>query len=411
MAKTNTIQENHTAGPIAIGFDYQFYLFMFLALELKHGQKIGFEVKDDIHIDKSDGTTILFQAKHTIQKNSDGLTHNLTTLDTDLWKTLSNWATFIKEDTTKSGFINKHSFILITNKSENNNEFISVLSQFNIDKDVEVVLTALKKLADKTKDVTIKKYINSVTSLGKRKLNSFLPKLNIETSTDDVIEKIKNRILENVRQEKFIEPIFESLSSNLHLAKYLDIKDRNKFEISFEVFNIRFGKCFNVAFEKGILPKRNLPILLPEDLESQIFIRQLIDIGEVQSGSNDIIKFTTAMLKFLNDFTFWSEEENFFQLTDAEDFKKNSIQIWSVEFRAKYRQIEKHINSGTSLIELEDDIKNLGVDLVDYLRKQDLSIQGYLPLGVEYSNGHYYALSDNLEIGWHFDWENKYKEK
>ena len=238
-----------------------------------------------------------------------------------------------------------------------------------------------------------------------------MSKLNIETNTDGIVEKIRNRILENVRQKRFIEPIFESLSSNLHLAKYLDIKDRNKFEISFDDFNSRFGKCFNVAFEKGILPKRNLPVLLPENLERQTFIKQLIDIGEVQSGSNDIIKFTTAMLKFLNDFTFWSEEENFFQLTDAEDFKKNSIQIWSVEFRAKYRQIEKQINSGTSLIELEDDIKNLGVDLVDYLRKQDLSIQGYLPLGIEYSNGHYYALSDNLEIGWHFDWENKYKEK
>ena len=30
---------------------------MFLSLELLQGQKIGFEVKDDIHIDKHDGTT------------------------------------------------------------------------------------------------------------------------------------------------------------------------------------------------------------------------------------------------------------------------------------------------------------------------------------------------------------------
>lgn len=32
--------EQHTAGPQSIGFDYQFYYFMLLALELKLGQKI-----------------------------------------------------------------------------------------------------------------------------------------------------------------------------------------------------------------------------------------------------------------------------------------------------------------------------------------------------------------------------------
>lgn len=410
MTKTNTIQEEHTAGPIAIGFDYQFYLFMFYAIELKFGQKIGFEVKDDIHIDKSDGTTILFQAKHTIQKNANGSAKNLTTLDTDLWKTLSNWATFIKEDKTKSEFLNKHSFILVTNKSENKNEFLTILSQFKIDNNISVALNALNTLASNTEDKTIKRYIKNVTSLGKRKLNSFLSKLKIETNTDGIIQKIKNRILENVRQEKFVEPIFDSLSSNLHTAKYLDIKDRNKFEISFDDFNTKFGKCYKVAFEKKVLPKRTFPILLPENLESQTFIKQLLDIGEIQSGSNFITDYTTQMLVFLRHFTYWSDDENFILLTDAEEFKKNSIQIWVNAFKEKYRQIERQISSGTSITELEDSIKNLGVDLVDYIRKQDLSIQGFSSLGIEFSNGHYYALSDNLEIGWHFNWENKYKK-
>ena len=93
-----------------------------------------------------------------------------------------------------------------------------------------------------------------------------------------------------------------------------------------------------------------------------------------------------------------------------DDFKKNSIQIWANEFRAKYRQIENKVSSGTLINDLENDIKNLGVELGDYLRKQDLAIPSYPTIGVEFSNGHYYALSDKLEIGWHFDWENKYKK-
>ena len=35
-----TIQDKHTAGDKVVGFDYQFYYFMYLVLDLKHGDKI-----------------------------------------------------------------------------------------------------------------------------------------------------------------------------------------------------------------------------------------------------------------------------------------------------------------------------------------------------------------------------------
>ncbi len=408
MTKANKTQEQHTAGPIAIGFDYQLYLFMNLALELGPGEKIGFEVKDDIHIDKADGTTILYQAKHTVQQDSN---KNLTTLDSDLWKTLSNWVDFIKSNKENSNFLEKHSFILTTNKSENNNSFLIALLLFKKDNKTDKVLNKLKELKTKTTDKTLKKYIQNVISIGQRKLNRFLTKLTIETDSDGIIDKIKKQISKSTKQNKErVDAVFNSLYSNLQSAKYTEIKDRKTFEISYKDFTKRFGRCFIVAFETKPLPKRNVPVLLPDDLENQLFIKQLIDIGQIQSGSKDIIKFTTQMLKFLNDFTYWSEEEHFILLTEAEEFRKNSIEIWINEFRAKYRKIERQINSETPLHELEDNIKDLGADLVDYIRKQDLYIQGFSPIGIEYSNGHYYALSDNLEIGWHFDWENKYKK-
>ena len=45
MAETKTIQEQHTAGLQAIGFDYQFYYFMLLALDLKFGQKLDLKLR------------------------------------------------------------------------------------------------------------------------------------------------------------------------------------------------------------------------------------------------------------------------------------------------------------------------------------------------------------------------------
>ena len=408
MDETKSIQEQHTAGAQAIGFDYQFYYFMLLALELRHGQKVGFEVKDDVHIDKADGTTILFQTKHSVLTSSNGAIQNLTTLDSDLWKTLSNWTNFIKKG--KENYLNKHSFVLATNKNENSNQFINALHQFKIDEDIDNILAKLNDIKTKTKDETLQKYIENLISLDKTKLSSFLSKISIETGVDEIIKRIKNKLLELYRENHIVETIYDSLYSNLQLSKYLEIKSGQKFEITFDDFNKKFGKCFKVSTGVQKLPTRNFHILLPENPEEQIFIKQLLDVGEIQAGSQDVIKYTTLMLKFLRHYTYWSDEENFILFSEAEDFKKDSISRWDNEFKGKYRQIERKISSGTTIESLESEIKDLSIGLVEYIRRLDLSIGDYLPLGVDFTNGHYYLLSNKLEIGWHFDWQNKYKE-
>ena len=190
----------------------------------------------------------------------------------------------------------------------------------------------------------------------------------------------------------------------------MEIKSGQKFEITFVDFNKKFGKCFKVSAGVQKLPTRNFPILLPENPEEQIFIKQLLDVGEIQAGSQDVIKYTTLMLKFLRHYTYWSDEENFILFSEAEDFKRDSISRWDNEFKAKYRQIERKISSGATIESLESEIKDLSIGLVEYIRRLDLSIGDYLPLGVDFTNGHYYLLSNKLEIGWHFDWQNKYKE-
>lgn len=404
MDKLALIQDKHTADDKVVGLDYQFYYFMYLALNLKHGDRIGFEVKDDVHIDMPNGTTILYQAKHTILTKSDGTPENLTTLDNDLWKTISNWIDMIKSN---KSILENHEFCLVTNKSEENNKFIESLAAFKNNLDVDKVINFIKQLKEKTKNREIKSYLNQFLSIGKKKMKQFLLRLTIETGTDDIINKIKGRIYEHCHQKDLVDSIFDSLSSNLNKAKYLDIKERRKFEITFDDFNERFGKCFKVAYENKPLPRRNFSLNLPEDLEAQIFIKQLLDIEDVVFGDHQIIEYTTHMLQAINNLEYWIEN-NFILPTDIEGFHKEAILKWRNEFRAKYRQIERKIKLGHPVVDFEDDIKELGVQLVDLLRKEDLLLIGK-PLGIEFSNGYYYALSNTPEIGWHYDWEQKYK--
>lgn len=399
-----TIQDKHTARDKVVGFDYQFYYFMYLVLDLRHGDKIGFEVKDDIHIDMSNGITILYQAKHTISTKADGKPENLTTLDIDLWKTLSNWVDMIKS---KQSILENYSFCLVTNKSNETNEFIKSLNHFKKDLNTDNVINLLKLLKDKTKNSEIKGYLKNILSLGKKTMKQFLLKLTMETGTDDIINKIKDRIYEHCHQKDVIDSIFDSLSSNLNMAKYLDIKDRKKFEITFDEFNKKFGKCFHVAYKDKPLPKRCFSIVFPENLEEQTFIKQLLDIEDITSGDPQIVDYTTYMLQAMNHFEYWIEQ-NFILPTEIDEFHKEAILKWKNEFRSKYRYVEQKIKSGCSIIDLETDIKEVGVQLIDFLRKENLILAENV-LSTELSNGYYYLLSNTPEIGWHYGWKHKYK--
>ena len=204
----DNIYEKYTAGGQLIGFDYQFYYFMYLALDLRQGETIGFEVKDDVHIDKSDGSVILFQAKHTISTKSDGTSTNLTTLDVDLWKSLNNWSDLIKKD---NSILDNHYFCLVTNKGDDSNDFITALKDFNSNDNIDDIGQLLAKLKKDTKSDTINKYLKNIMSLGKKRSKLFYSRLMIETNFDNIIDKIKNKIRENCRNNvDLVEPIFES---------------------------------------------------------------------------------------------------------------------------------------------------------------------------------------------------------
>ncbi|MCB9231584.1 MAG: hypothetical protein H6581_07975 [Bacteroidia bacterium] len=411
MAEINSLQEQHTAGPIAIGFDYQFYYFMYLALGLRPGEKIGFEVKDDVHIDFPDGSTVLFQAKHTIsKKDSPGDFPNLTTLDNDLWKTLNNWVGFIKASSDSSKFLNKNSFVLATNKKLKTNDFEVALKKFKTDENFVEIIRVIKELKKKTTDSTLVEYFQNILSLAKKYQILFLKKLTIETDEIGIIDKIKQRILENVRLEKYVDVIFDSLSANLQSLKFIDISNRKKVEVSFEEFNKKFGRCFEIAFTEKPLPKREFPGPLPGNLEDQIFIRQLIEVGDIDADSDSrvIVKYTYQMLKTLNSITFWLEQ-NYILPTELIEFTNNCCEIWDNEFRSKYRSIKQRIRSGELISDLDNEIKEMGIKLIDSIRGKELAIPGYSPLGIELSNGHFYVLSNEPRIGWHLDWENKYK--
>ncbi len=406
MLNTKT-QLAASASDTSIGFDYQFYHFFLLLLDLRHGEAIGIEEKDDVHVDFANGKQLLIQTKHTTQKNAAGEPINLTERDNDLWKTLSNWSKVIGECDDAKTFIQRTTFQLATNKLALTNPFIQKLVNLqNGDIKNKDFKDYLKTLENDTEDATITGYINKLRGLPSEQLSQFAKKITFELNHDDLINAIKRRLLEKIHIKERVDDVYRNLHSELRDTNYLNIKAGVRNVISFEEFNKKFGKCFKVAISTK-LPIRDLPYILPDHPEQQLFVRQLLDIGDILPADKDsIIAYTTQMLQLLNNLKDWEDNGDFLE-SDRTKFNKQTSFIQQTAFNATFRKIRAKIEGGKELSEIDGDIKDSALSLLDEMRRQILQFDE-TQLSLELSHGHFYLLTEEREIGWHLDWKNRY---
>ncbi|TRX35857.1 hypothetical protein FNW52_10230 [Flavobacterium sp. ZT3R18] len=394
-----------SASDTSIGFDYQFYFYFYLLLDLRHSEKIGIEIKDDIHIDLANGKLILIQTKHTIQKSSSSNQINLTERDNDLWKTIGNWIKVIKEEADQEKFIENTTFQLISNKSIFKNHFIvQVIKLNNNEISVSDFKTYLDNLHSTTIDETIKGYILSLKKIKNAILKSFISNLKFDLNEDDLIIRIKQRLLEKIHIAEKVDDVYNNLFSELKSKEYLDIKAGKKTSISFEEFNKSFKSCFKVGLSTN-LPIRNLKFIMPTKYENQLFILQLLDIGDINvSDKDEMIEYTTQMLQLHNNLKKWEEDGDLMSY-ELDKFNSETLAIWKNSFRSKFRVIKDQIEKGSDADDTE--IKYKALECLDEMRKAILKIdETYLT--TELSNGHFYLLTEQNNIGWHYEWKSRY---
>jgi len=410
MNNIKTVQEQHTAGPNAIGFDYQFYYFLYLALDLNPNEKIGFEVLDDIHIELPNGKIELLQTKHTVQKKIDGNIINLTERDIDLWKTINNWILFIQSSKSKINFLDNTVFRLVTNKSIDQNLFLQNILKFQKSEiKVKEFNHYLKNLLDTT-DSDIKKYIENLYKLVDKQKKQFILNIDIISNPKSILDLIKKRLHKQIRRENKIDLVYNALYANIQEDKFLTIENRQHFVITFEDFNTKYNSCFDLAYDISSLPKRNLPIVYPENLESQIFIKQLNDIGEMLTD-DEMIDYTTKMLSFVNNVRSWIDEDHIISREDKIKLEEEAFARWKVIFTSNYKKIKNKIALNAYLNESDksSDIIDVANSCIDEIRRDILKVKN-IEIGSDFSNGQYYLLSNEPRIGWHYEWEKKYKQ-
>ncbi len=417
MDKVQILMNKRSADSKLVGFDYQFYYFVYLLTKLKQGDNIGFEVKDDIHIDHSNGTLELIQVKHTVQTSTNGEPQNLTEKDIDLWKTISGWIDLIGAVEDKEKFLSSTSFRLITNKGIGYNTFETNRQNLIKEKissdDFLTYLDGLIKKTDKIdeedKTDKVDSYIKNIKKIDSKWLIPFFSNVSFLPNEDNIINMIKEEIFQKCYNKKRSELIFHYLYSCLEEAKYLEIKERKKFQISFDEYAKKFAnRCYAIGVDKTILPRRDFELILPNNINDQTFIRQLIGIGEILEDE-DIITYTTEMLQAYNNIQYWIDND-LILATEDKQFKTNTIKCWNNTFKKAYREIEEKLKMSIIDDNIDENIKRIALEMIDSMRLLALKINN-VDLDLDLSNGYLYLLSDEPSIGWHFHWKEKYMNK
>ncbi|WP_151962416.1 ABC-three component system protein [Acinetobacter bereziniae] len=383
-----------------IGFQYQYYYFLYKLLNLKKGQSVGLEVQDDVHSTLNNNEQILFQLKHTVRKNASGQPVALAELDIDLWKTLYNWAKIIVDEADGRAeknhqikFVSKTEFHLVTNKSESKaNLFLKKIEDYKKQEcTIEDALSYISFLYKKTKDEKIKKYINFILTLDFDIQSIFFYKIHLELDQDDLDSLIKESIRDKMIEECRIQEVYERLDSNIRLDNFLNIKQGIKIEIFFEDFYERYRKIFSAARVPLQLSKPFKPIL-PDNIFSQNFIKQLIAIQAIKGNEMEkAIKYTSQRLKITRFLEEWLQDGDIVY-DEINEFHNDVSNKWENEF--------DHWCDSCDDSEIVKNAKQL----LRSLRNIEFTIANN-KLNTELSNGELYHLSNENLIGWHRDWK------
>lgn len=404
MGKEKKHIEKTAAETKSIGFDYQYYFFLWKLLSLRKGESVGLEVKDDVHTELDNEEQIFYQIKHTVQAKSDGLPANLNTSDTDLWKTLSNWAQVISDKNDNRGnkheqlsFLKKTSFVLASNKSSagNNKILKSITSLQEGISTISETKKVFQALLGSSKNATLTGYISIVMGLIDEVFKEFLLKVFFDLDEDDIIGKCKDAIKSDKIDEKKIDDVFRSLDSSIRADNFINIKNGEKIQISFDDFYIKYRRHYDLS-RNGSLSITEFKGTFPEKLEEQIFIKQLIEIEDlVDSDFENIAEFTRFKLKLTNNIDRWLHDGDITQ-DEINRFRNDAIDKWKNKHRSAFREITDELA-----------YNSVGLTVLDSMREGKLTIVEQ-HLDTDMSNGTFYDLSNAPYIGWRKDWE-KYK--
>lgn len=391
-----------------LGFEYQYLYFMLQLLKLQPGGTVGYEVFDDVYTFSANSNQISYiQVKYTTETAADGSPAGLTRLSIDLWKTLSNWSKVITDpaeerqsEESQLAFLNNASFVLATNRTINTNEVVMKITHFKENKlAIDDFKSYLNGLRNSTTDETIKTLIDDVIALSQNTLLYFIKHVTITCTASDLLSEIRNQIIAKMIPEDYAEDVFNQLYSKMKKDYFTSVSQRQHQIVTFEEWTKQFSSVFN-SFRTTLLPLRQYHPLLPEHLEDQWFVKELVEIGAydlTHDSLADIADLTEYYLSVELQLDDWYTEGR---------ITKDQLERFHREAKLAWKRIHQ-LSHLTTASDMSRDCSNACVCFFTTL-KEKLKLSS-TELGLELSNGEFIKLANEKSIGWKFCWQGASK--
>ena len=412
-------QSKRSAADIFAAFEYQWnYFVLRLLKENDDAATVSFELHDDVDTQTEEGIT-LYQIKHSVRKSSKGETINLSNRDTDLWKTISSWMTFIEE---QPDILENTKFQLITNKAISKNKFVEAIEAFHDTHSVEDLKSAFvtikeSKRTEKSKiesDKSVNNHLNvsQIISdlLNKDYLKEFCSRISISKTSDILKEDIK-RIMGNRFGLNYnrIDWVYNKLMTSLKDDSIVNIINKTPVSYNGSIFTERYQSILDIGRKKLNFRFDYSLDNLSGDFRDFLFIKQLISIDDTKDDDLDRIADLTKNWLFFNNNLqeHWNNNDII-----HEDVKRLTEDVYA-KWRTYYHSNHRRIISEATCSELCE----AGCNTVDSMRQCEFLLAD-TPLGNFLSEGCIYYYSNSATeiipdlplIGWHRDWKNKFKK-
>lgn len=401
-------------GPFS-GYLFQFEKALVLLATLeKTGDTISVELIDDVALQNEEDLVLMaIQAKHSLSPN--GTTFEDTS--NSLWRTLQIWIQKIKQGI----FSADTQFICSTNKKIPTNALIRKIKENTIEEVKQEISDLLAKQKQKLQDLQLKDptagpSIKKVIKLIEFSLANFDEFTVIKerlTIHDDEDLKEKFFSVVHMTSDNYTvaarDSVFEEMYgwiANRSKAKWLNAAGAT---FSKKDFDNKFAQVFtNPAITSAVFRKKSwlgsIEAKKIADAKKELFVRQIEDIKRNQSAKER--KIEAAILDFLYhdiEMTHIIANGNFTKL-DFGQFKLNCKERWQTCYDSHVRK---------ELEEYNEEKNDIAISILDSLMDRiELTFKEGITFNSDNKyihNGTFLKLSNEPEIGWHPDWELKYK--
>lgn len=395
------------ADKTSLGFEFQDFVYIEKLIELKPEQTLGLELHDDIHVETvaenaSIADLLLVQVKHSVDAG------NITDRDIDLWKTIDNWLKLVQDLPSYRTL----TFQLYTNKSLNNQAFVSLLKapRQNIQEildhikktDQEISAAEAKKKPDDSPN-PLAKYVKSISQTSDEKLKFLFERFEFHSDSSSIITRISSALRQLAIPASRLEDTRKHLIGAFKESKFSRIKKGEKVVITFDDFRT------NMGFDRIIRSARAEPADFDRFVDVYYNYQRPDTLSFINSKFHDQLK----------DIGISEEEivDRGVEMTLAEQFMESLQGAGSFSASENSRLENKavsdwkllHNQSHRNITEEDDDVAHQKASQGCYDQTmRHLLKAGDMELPSNLSCGKFIKLSNLPRIGWRKNWQDKF---